>query len=450
MSEPHWDERLDPGLGSGRPRPPVGIRGLLGAVGPGIVVAATGVGAGDMVAAAKGGATYGVVILWAVVAGTLLKLVLAEGVARWQLATGTTLIEGWFRLLGRPVRIYFMAFLMLWTMTVAAALMVACGLAAHALIPAISYRSWAVVHGLLALMLVWFEGYPVIEKIMRWAVGLMFGAIVGTAALHMPRVGDVVAGLVVPRVPAGGTLLVAGVIGGVGGTLTLLSYGYWLREKGWSGRTWIGAARFDLLVGYGLTGLFGVAVIVLGHSVLLPRGVTVEGSGSVLQMAEMLGGGPACVFARWVFVIGFWAAVATSIVGVWQGIPYLFAHSWSLLRHRPAAASPAESGGGPGEPRPDSCDAVSTRGGAYRWYLVLMTFLPMTLLLVDRPVWLVVAYAALGSLFMPFLAATLLALNNRASLGPLRNGLLVNVLLVACLVLFAWLGIHELLSRMTG
>ncbi|MCG8668777.1 MAG: Nramp family divalent metal transporter, partial [Pseudomonadales bacterium] len=66
-------------------------------IGPGIMVAATGVGAGDVVTAAVAGARYGYLILWAALIGAILKWSLNEGLARWQLATGTTLLEGWIR-----------------------------------------------------------------------------------------------------------------------------------------------------------------------------------------------------------------------------------------------------------------------------------------------------------------------------------------------------------------
>lgn len=398
---------------------------MLRLVGPGIVVAATGVGAGDLVAAAKAGATFGLPVLWAVAAGACLKLVLAEGVARWQLATGTTLLEGWFRHLGAAVRVYFFAFLLVWSIVVAAALMSACGLAAHALMPELSVATWATIHGIAAFGLVWFEGYAAMEKAMKVAIGAMFVTIVGSALLAPPPLGAALSGLTLPRIPEGGAVLTAGVIGGVGGTLTLLSYSYWIREKGWHGRRWLAVARLDLLVAYSLTAVFGLALVTLGATVLLPRGVEITGSGGALQMAAMLGDR----FGRsgeLLFLIGFWAAVATSIVGVWQGVPYLFADAVRLAglatdRDRLAASS------------------------AYRIFLTFITFPPMLLLLLDRPVWMVVAYAALGSLFMPFLAITLLILNNRASLlGELRSRAVANVSLVACVALFTYLAIVQL------
>jgi len=50
---------------------------MLALVGPGLVVAATGVGAGDMVAAVKAGAAYGLPVLWVAALGAVLKYSLA-------------------------------------------------------------------------------------------------------------------------------------------------------------------------------------------------------------------------------------------------------------------------------------------------------------------------------------------------------------------------------------
>jgi Mn2+/Fe2+ NRAMP family transporter len=399
-------------------------------VGPGLVVAATGVGAGDMVAAAKAGAAWGTPLLWTVLVGALLKFVLAEGVARWQLATGSTLLEGWSRLLGRPLRIAFLLYLLVWTIVVAAALMSACGLAAHALLPRLSVSTWAILHAVCALGLVWFGGYGGFETIMKWVIGIMFVCIVGSALRDAPPTPQLMRGLL-PGVPHGGLLLTLAVIGGVGGTLTLLSYNYWMDEKGWQGPGWIHVVRCDLAVGYTLTGLFGAAVLLLAASLLHPAGIRIEGSSGVLNMAGLLGTRFG-QWGEWLFLVGFWGAVASSLLGVWQSVPYLyfdFVHS-------------AKSGRGVA-PR-----HVDRRSAAYRGYLLFMTFPPMLLLTLERPIWLVVSYAALGALFMPFLAGTLLALNNRrAEMGRLRNGRWANAGLVLCVLLFGLLGFMQISDR---
>ena len=122
--------------------------------------------------------------------------------------------------------------------------------------------------------------------------------------------------------------------------------------------------------------------------------------------------------------------MATSIVGVWQGVPYLFADYVGLLK-----------GKAPGK-------AVSVRSRAYRGYALFMTLVPIPLLFLGKPVWLIVAYAAVGALFMPFLAATLLYMNNqRKRMGALKNGIAANAGLVLSLGLFVFLAIMKIIRE---
>ena len=96
--------------------------------GPGLVVAATGIGSGDVVAATVGGARYGVMLLWAIAVGAFFKFVLNEGIARWQLATGKTALEGWAEYLPDWVKWYFGVYLVLWTVFVVTAWVIAIAL----------------------------------------------------------------------------------------------------------------------------------------------------------------------------------------------------------------------------------------------------------------------------------------------------------------------------------
>ena len=90
---------------------------------PGLLVAATGVGAGDLATASFAGSLLGNGILWAAVLGAFLKFVVNEGLARWQLATGNTLIEGAVDKFGRVFGWLFLPYLFIWSFFVASALM---------------------------------------------------------------------------------------------------------------------------------------------------------------------------------------------------------------------------------------------------------------------------------------------------------------------------------------
>ena len=71
----------------------------------------------------------------------------------------------------------------------------------------------------------------------------------------------------------------------------------------------------------------------------------------------------------------------------------------------------------------------------------------MVLLFFGQPVFLVIIYAALGALFLPFLTITLLWLINSASiLHQYRNGLISNTGLVVALLLFAVLAVPQILG----
>ena len=119
-----------------------------------------------------------------------------------------------------------------------------------------------------------------------------------------------------------------------------------------------------------------------------------------------------------------------SLVGVWQGVSLMFADFWAHLRGR--GGDPAATGEG---------------SPAWRGYILWLTFPPMVLLFMDRPFALIVAYGALGALFMPFLALTLIwLLNSRRTPAEWRSGWLSNSMLGAGGLLFCVLAGRELVG----
>jgi Mn2+/Fe2+ NRAMP family transporter len=395
----------------------------------GLLVAATGVGAGDLITASLAGSAAGLAILWAAVAGALLKWVLNEGIARWQMATSTTLLEGWVRHLGGVVPWVFFIYFLAWSYMVGGALINACGVAGAGLLPIgdphTSKIVWGIVHSLAGLAIVRAGGFKAFKKVMSLLAVLMVVTVLLTVVLIRPDWAAVLRGLIVPSLPKGGSGWLLGVMGGVGGTVTLLCYSYWIREGGRTGETGLRESRFDLGVAYVLTAFFGAAMVIIGSR------IRVEGRGDTValtlasQLVPVLG--PP---GKYIFLLGFWGAVFTSLLGVWQGVPYLFA-DFLRLRRAPKAA------GG---------DAADLKAGReYSGYLLALSLVPMSLLWFKvQSVQLV--YGIVGALFMPFVALTLLLLNNRVRLvGPaFRNGRLVNALLAVTLAFFLYVGLREI------
>jgi Mn2+/Fe2+ NRAMP family transporter len=408
---------------------------LLKLAGPGLIVAAAGIGSGDVVSATVGGAKYGVVLLWGVALGAFFKYVLTEGIARWQLATGKTVVEGWAEYLPAWVNIYFGAYLVVWTVAVSAALTNATGLGIANLTGGAISQPWgAVAHSLFGFAFVWFGGYGGFEKLMKTLVAVMGFSILTCAALTLHDPMPALRGLVVPVIPAGSGTYVLSIIGGIGGSITMLSYNYWMREEKLSGPGALKYVRGDVGIAYVFTALFGISIMLIANQAFyLPR-VTITDAQAVPKMAEMLG----TMLGRFgvlAYSIGFWAAVFASLLGVWQSVPYLYADFYSIVRKMPEAA------------REETTKATST---AYRLALLFITLAPLPFAFIRRPLIIIVTYTIVGSLFVPFLAATLLYLNNRVrwSAPVPRNHWTTNALLIVILAMFLVVGAQEVLNAL--
>lgn len=425
-------------------RKPGRLSAVAATLAPGLLVAATGVGAGDLLTASLAGSDIGLTVLWAAVVGVVLKWFLNEGLARWQLATGTTLLEGWVRHLGRWLNWVFLLYVLFFTIMVGGALVNACGVAGAALVnasgiagaahlplfddPRSSKIVWGVVHSFAGLALVWIGGFRLFERMMAVCIGLMFLSVVSTAIALGAPAGELLRGIAVPTIPRGGLGRVLGVLGGVGGTLTLMSYGYWIRETDRAGREGLRTCRIDLAAGYAMTALFGICMIIIGSRLHLHDGGTIAHDIGV-QVRDSLG--RFGHVARWVFLVGFWGAVFSSLLGVWQSVPYLFADFVRIAQRRPAP--------------PDL-----TRTTAYRAYLIAIAILPLPLLW-GQVRQIQFAYAITGACFMPLLALTLLLLNGRERwVGRAwRNGPVTTIVLIATLAFFSFFGYWEVRERLT-
>lgn len=394
---------------------------LLAIILPGILIAATGVGAGDLATASFAGSQLGVAILWAVVIGSLFKLVLTEGLARWQLATGKSLLEGLTQHLG-PVFIWlFIPYLLLWSFFVGSALMSACGVTLHAMFPIFDDASQAkIVFGiacsLAGLAMVLIGGFKLFEKVMAACIGLMFIIVLITAAILWPGTDAVISGLITPQIPdadGNGIPWTVALIGGVGGTLTILCYGYWIKEKGRDSVDDIHTCRIDLATGYLLTAIFGIAMVIIGSNLELEG----KGAGLLVALSNTLYE-PLGETGRWLFLIGAFGAVFSSLLGVWQAVPYLFADLYRLSKKQKSTA-------------------IDTTGKPYRYYLFSLATIPMLGLLISFKD-IQQFYGIIGAAFLPLLAIALLLMNNRQKwLGKHKNRFLSQLLLIATILFFA-------------
>jgi Mn2+/Fe2+ NRAMP family transporter len=401
-------------------------------IGPGIVVAATGVGAGDLVATLIAGSKFGYTLMWAAIVGCLVKISLAEATGRWHLATGRTMFDGW-RSLGQWTTVYFGIYIVVWGFVYGATAMSSTALPLAALFPDTpgGLKTYAIAAGLIGLGLVWFNRYHTFEKLMTVLIGIKFLIVVYVAIRVAPDLPAALSGLV-PVVPDGSVFYTLGLIGGVGGTITMAAYGYWVNAKGWTDASWMKVMRLDNRVAYLTTGVFVVAMLIVGAELLHASGIALaSGDKGLVDLSDILEHRFG-VFTAKLFLVGFCATSFSALVGVWHGVSLLFADFVERLRSgRQAKAEQIASG-------------ARERSVPFRVYLLWLTFPPIGLLWLDQPFGLVIVYGVLGAFFMPFLAVTLIwLLNSSRTPQQWRNGLLSNAMLALGGLLFVVLCVQQ-------
>ncbi|MFK4071248.1 Nramp family divalent metal transporter [Streptomyces sp. NPDC029674] len=428
------------GTGDAAPRP---RKSSWKYIGPGIVVAATGVGAGDLVATLIAGSNFGYTLLWAAVLGCVVKISLAEAAGRWHLSTGRTLFDGWASL-GRWTTWFFVVYVVIWGYVYGAAAMSSSGLPLQALFPDVmELKWWAILTGLVGLVFVWFNKYAVFEKVMTVLVGIMFVVTVYLAIRVTPHLGDAFAGLL-PVLPdeKDSILNTLGLIGGVGGTITLAAYGYWVNAKGWTNTGWMKVMRLDNRVAYITTGIFVVSMLFVGAELLHSANVAIaSGDKGLVQLSDILEKEYGTATAK-LFLIGFFATSFTSLIGVWHGVSLMFADFVERYRkQRVGAETQARTG-------EEVASGSHEKSVPFRAYLLWLTFPPMILLFQGQPFRLIIIYGVLGAAFMPFLALTLVwLLNSSRTPREWRNGWLSNGMLTVAGLLFLVLCVKQITDQ---
>jgi Mn2+/Fe2+ NRAMP family transporter len=442
-----------------------GVHGFFAALGPGLAMAAFGIGAGDTTTTALGGARYGLLLLGVPLFAAILKFTLNEGLARWQLATGETILEGWALRMGPIVRYGFLLYFLGWCIPAFGTLITTSGLTTDLVLPLAERWPnldspvfvggprqatvlWSGVCLVGCFALVWFGRYALFEQVMSVMALAMVLITIASAVILWPAQDRFVlwgqGGL-----PEGVFTIGMAVLGGMGPTVGVMAYSYWMRERGREGRKSLSLTRIDLVNSYFVTALFGASMI------LLAGGISKEDAAAALQLP---GGGAvenlnleqvfrlvrhrlthSAVLPEWagpgvglLFGVSLWATVVSSLLGLLQSMPYLCADYLSLLT---------------GVSTQRRVEMLHQQSKTYRVFLILLALAPLPLVVWKRPTVIVIIYAVWGSLFMPFLSATLLYMNNRPDwVGDLKNRFWSNVLLLLCLLVFGAALLHALTS----
>jgi hypothetical protein len=121
---------------------------------------------------------------------------------------------------------------------------------------------------------------------MKPLIVVMFFSIVACAALTFREPTAALKGFLMPMIPAKGGAYVLSLIGGIGGSLTLLSYNYLLRDESKVAPRTLRNVRLDLAIAYLFTAVFGLSVMLIANRVFHAAGVVITDREAVSRMAD--------------------------------------------------------------------------------------------------------------------------------------------------------------------
>lgn len=363
-------------------------------LGPGILLAATSVGASHILMSPEAGARFEYRLIWLVLLVHLFKYPAFEAAPRYVAARGESLLEAYARAPGPRHWALWMGLvdMVLQAVGVLAALV---GLTASFLVATVgrlSLPAWSLVLCLLLLAALRWGRYASLRAVnLLLMLALALGTLLAFAAAPPPAAA--LGEMLRPSLPAGSVVLVAAILGymptsvavSIWQSLWALEQGRFRAGRQEPRRERLARGLFDLRLGYALSAVLAVVFVCLGGRLLHPLGLVPEGPQVALTLSnlytEVLG-----EWMRPVFLTMAFCALLTTCYTSMDGFPRTFVAALRVLRGQPAVAPPGE---------PPS---------RFYWpFLLFATFGGMALLaLVPDPPTVVKGVGAFGLLLSPF------------------------------------------------
>lgn len=169
---------------------------------------------------------------------------------------------------------------------------------------------WAVVFTVVALYFLWSSDnvYKILEKIMMLLVLIMIITFFANLFMIHPNVRRVLSGVLPKGIPNIG--LITAISGTTFSIAAAAFQAYSVKGKNWDKKE-INDAIFDALVGIAILVTISVVIMVTSGTVSFPRGIKVKSAMDMaVQLQPLLGAS-----AKWLFILGLWAASFSSFIG---------------------------------------------------------------------------------------------------------------------------------------
>lgn len=322
--------------------PPQSLLAIVRKIGPGMILTASIVGSGELIATTTLGAEVGYAALWLIILSCVVKPAVQSELGRYVVATGHTGAEGFNVLPGPKVHgvnwalLAWCAMLMV-TFFVTGAMYGGVAQVLHLLTPSIPRPAWIVAEAILTLTILLGGHYVRIERLATLKVCLFTIITVLAAAVLAGQPtfawADVAEGLRL-QLPGQGLATAVAVFGITGvGSAELMMYPYWCVEKGyarfagtndgsaaWRTRAhgWVRVMNIDIVASMVVYTAATVAFYLLGAGVLHARGLVPSASDMIPVLSKMYTEtlGP---WATWVFYAGALATLYGTIFAFTAG-----------------------------------------------------------------------------------------------------------------------------------
>ena len=312
---------------------PTSFLGYLKSTGPGLVVVLTWLGAGDIVDMGVAGANYGYSLMWVLVLAVVMRFLFVSLIAKYQLCNsrGEGVLDGLARLHPGYAPLLFVAAIVMGHVY-GSYMTVGVGEACRNVTGLGEVWMWALLWNGLALVLVTRPQYQGIETLVKIFLAVLSVSLVGTALWVGPEPAAILQGFYRLEMPeqAGqfDPLLVGtAMLGAIGGSLMNFVYPYFLDAKGWRGPGFRRLQVYDFLLAVGVMIVLNLAIWTLGAKLLWPDHSIEEMDDLPRLLSEVLGPG-----GRWLFYVGIFSAIYTSLIGHAIGLGMMGSHAWLRLR----------------------------------------------------------------------------------------------------------------------
>lgn len=383
---------------------------------PGIFLLGFNIGTGSVTAMAKAGATYGMSLLWTIVASCLATYFMINAYGRFTLVTGETALQAFRQHIHPLVGIFFIVAL---TAGVSGSVMGVMGIVAEissewskGIVDGGIEPIWfAVVFVALVYYIFWNGKTQVFERSLAVVVAVMSACFILNFFILMPPPLDIVKGLVpsLPDVPAdagrGPFLVIASMVGTTVFSGLFIIRTTLVKEAGWT-VTDLGKQRNDAIVAVVMMFVISGSIMAAAAGTLYQEGLGLAKASQMIGLLEPLAGS----FATTIFVVGIVAA------GVSSQFPNVLMLPWLLCDYR-------------------QTDRDMTLP-KYRLIVLAISLLGLVVPIFEaRPVFVMIVSQAFNAVILPVTVACILYLGNRRDLmrgyhhSPLTNTVLVAILL---------------------